>query len=141
ATRWVNWYLHFTQWVVGHAHLALLGTFSFILTASIYYGLPRLTGCEWQSQGLIRAHWWLKTAGFTLMMTSLTVAGLIQSAGWHAAIPVDMWSLEIRPYWILRSISGIMIVLGQCLFAYNAWKSIYGKDRSVAAKAKVEVKA
>lgn len=142
ATRWVNWYLHFTQWVVGHAHLALLGTFSFITVASIYYGLPRLTGREWHSQGLIRAHWWLKTAGFGLMMTSLTIAGLIQSAGWHHAIPVDLWGTELKPYWILRSISGIMIVLGQVLFGYNAWKTLYSKSSATAQKAKVqEVKA
>ncbi len=125
ATRWINWYLHFTQWVVGHAHLALLGTFSFILTASVYYGLPRLTGREWASQGLIRAHWWLKTLGFTLMMVSLTTAGLIQSAGWHHGIPIDMWAMELKPYWIIRGISGIMIVLGQVLFAYNIWKTVY----------------
>jgi cbb3-type cytochrome oxidase subunit 1 len=138
ATRWVNWYLHFTQWVVGHAHLALLGTFSFILTASIYYGLPRLTGREWHSQGLIRAHWWLKTSGFTLMMTSLTIAGLIQSAGWHHGIPIDLWSIEIRPYWIFRSISGIMIVTGQLLFAYNVYKTVYAAPRAVLATAKVQ---
>lgn len=138
ATRWVNWYLHFTQWVVGHAHLALLGTFSFILTASIYYGLPKLTGREWHSQGLIRAHYWLKTLGFALMMTSLTIAGLIQSAGWHHGVPIDLWSIEIKPYWILRAISGIMIVLGQLLFAYNAWKSLYSPG---AAKSTVKAKA
>src|SRR5579883_850004 len=60
ATRWVNWYIHFTQWVVGHAHAALLGTFSFILTSAFYYMLPRLTGREWHSMGLARLHWWLK---------------------------------------------------------------------------------
>jgi len=138
ATRWVNWYLHFTQWVVGHAHLALLGTFSFILTASIYYGLPRLTGREWHSQGLIRAHWWLKTGGFTLMMTSLTIAGLIQSAGWHHGIPIDLWSIEIRPYFIFRSLSGIMIVTGQVLFAYNVYKTVYAAPKAVLATAKVQ---
>ncbi|MBY0360111.1 MAG: cbb3-type cytochrome c oxidase subunit I [Candidatus Obscuribacterales bacterium] len=138
ATRWVNWYLHFTQWVVGHAHLALLGTFSFILTASIYYGLPRITGREWHSQGLIRAHYWLKTLGFMLMMSSLTIAGLIQSAGWHHGVPIDLWSIELKPYWILRAISGIMIVLGQVFFAYNAWKSLYGKESAASAAAKVK---
>lgn len=133
ATRWINWYLHFSQWVVGHAHLALLGTFSFILSASIYYGLPRVTGREWYSQGLIRAHWWLKFLGFLLMMTSLTIAGLIQAAGWAFGIPVDQWSLTIRPYWFLRAISGVMIVLGQLFFAYNTYKTLY-------TPAKVEVK-
>ncbi len=126
ATRWVNWYLHFTQWVVGHAHLALLGTFSFILTSAIYYMLPRLTGREWQSQGLIRAHYWLKFLGFGLMMTSLTIAGLVQSAGWAMGIPVDQWVITLVPYWFLRSISGVMIVTGQCLFAYNTYQTLFG---------------
>jgi cytochrome c oxidase cbb3-type subunit I len=142
ATRWVNWYLHFTQWVVGHAHLALLGTFSFILTSSVYYSLPRITGKEMYSQGLIRAHYWLKFLGFLLMMTSLTTAGLVQSAGWAMGVPVDQWGLQIRPYWFLRSISGIMIVLGQFLFAYNVWKTLYQKPvPTVAPAAKAEVKA
>ncbi|MCC7530446.1 MAG: cbb3-type cytochrome c oxidase subunit I [Candidatus Melainabacteria bacterium] len=143
ATRWVNWYLHFTQWVVAHAHLALLGTFSFILTSAVYYSLPKITGREFYSQGLIRAHYWLKFLGFSLMMTSLTIAGLIQSAGWAMGVPVDQWGLQIRPYWFFRSISGIMIVLGQCLFAYNVWKTLYTKPAlTVAPKAKAaEVKA
>jgi cytochrome c oxidase cbb3-type subunit 1 len=110
---------------VGHAHLALLGTFSFILTSAIYYGLPRITGRAWYSQSLIRSHYWLKFLGFLLMMISLTIAGLIQSAGWAFGMPVDQWSLVIRPYWTLRAISGIMIVLGQFIFAYNTWKTLY----------------
>lgn len=141
ATRWVNWYLHFTQWVVGHAHLALLGTFSFISVAAIYYGLPRLTGRPWYSQGLIRAHYWLKTLGFGAMMTVLTIAGLIQSAGWQMGIPVDQWGLQIRPYWWLRSISGIMIFTGQCLFAYNIYRTLYTPTAVASVKKGQEVKA
>lgn len=142
ATRWVNWYLHFTQWVVGHAHLALLGTFSFISVASIYYGLPRLTGKAWYSQGLIRAHYWLKTLGFAIMMTVLTIAGLVQSAGWAMGIPVDQWGLQIRPYWWLRSLSGIMIFAGQCMFAYNIYRTLYTSTPAIApVKKKAEVKA
>ena len=141
ATRWINWYLHFTQWVVGHAHLALLGAFSFISTASIYYGLPRLTGRPWHSMGLIRAHYWLKTIGFTIMMLSLTTAGLIQSAGWAFGIPVDQWSLQIRPYWPIRAFSGILIFLGQCIFMYNAYRSLYTPVKAVVPTKALEVKA
>ena len=134
ATRWVNWYLHFTQWVVGHAHLALLGTFSFILTAAIYYSLPRLTGREWHSEGLIVSHYWLKFLGFLLMMISLTTAGLIQAAGWSQGYPVDQWSNTLAPYWFLRAISGIMIVTGQLIFCYNVFKTLYTpKDTPVKA--------
>jgi cbb3-type cytochrome oxidase subunit 1 len=136
ATRWINWYLHFTQWVVGHAHLALLGTFSFILTSAFYYSMPRLTGRQWHSQGLIRAHYWLKTLGFLLMMISLTIAGLVQSAGWHHGVPVDQWVIELVPYWFLRSISGIMIVTGQFIFAYNTYRTLYAPVVLVAPAAK-----
>jgi cytochrome c oxidase cbb3-type subunit I len=142
ATRWINWYIHFTQWVVGHAHLALLGAFSFISVASIYYGLPRLTGRPWYSQGLIRAHYWLKTLGFAIMLLSLTTAGLIQSAGWAMGIPVDQWGLQIRPYWLVRTFSGVMIVLGQVLFAYNAYRTLYTPAKALVPAARAqEVKA
>ncbi len=140
ATRWVNWYIHFTQWVVGHAHAALLGTFSFILTSAIYYMLPRLTGREWHSMGLARLHWWLKFVGFTIMYWSLTVAGLVQSAGWQMGYPIDQWSNTLYPYWLVRAISGVMIVTGQAIFCYNAFRTIY-TPRTVEVKAKTrEVK-
>ena len=106
-----------------------LGTFSFILTSAFYYGMPRITGREWHSQGLIRAHWWLKTIGFIIMMSSLTVAGLVQAAGWNFGIPVDQWSLAIRPYWAIRAFSGVMIFLGQVLFAYNVYKTLYSPEK------------
>ncbi len=140
ATRWVNWYLHFGQWVVGHAHLALLGTFSFILTAAIYYGLPRLTGRQWYSTGMIRLHYWLKTLGFVLMLSSLTIAGLVQSAGWHMGIPVDQWGLFIRPYWAIRAFSGVMILLGQLIFAYNVYKTLYVRPAGEPAPAEVKAR-
>lgn len=141
ATRWVNWYLHFTQWVVGHAHAALLGTFSFIVTASIYYALPRLVGFEkWHSEGLIRLHYWFKLIGFIIFYFALTVAGLVQSAGWAMGYPVDQWSNTLTPYWFTRSIGGLLIVTGQCLFAYNVFRTIY-TSRKANVKAKTrEVK-
>lgn len=59
------------------------------------------------------------------MMFALTTAGLIQAAGWAFGVPIDQWSLQIRPYWFLREISGVMILLGQIIFAYNTYKTLY----------------
>jgi cytochrome c oxidase cbb3-type subunit 1 len=98
--------------------------------------MPRITGKAWASQGLIRAHYWLKFLGFLLMMTSLTIAGLVQSAGWAAGIPIDQWSMYIRPYWFFRSLSGIMIVTGQFIFAYNVYKTLYVPAKVVVEAAK-----
>jgi cbb3-type cytochrome c oxidase subunit I len=46
ALRPASQYVHFTNWVVGHAHLALLSAFSFISFAAVYYILPRVSGRE-----------------------------------------------------------------------------------------------
>jgi cytochrome c oxidase cbb3-type subunit 1 len=103
--------------------------------------MPRLTGREWHSQGLIRAHYWLKFLGFTLMMTSLTTAGLVQAAGWALGYPVDQWGLALVPYWLLRAISGFMIVTGQCIFAYNTYKTLFTPRASADSTVKArEVK-
>jgi cbb3-type cytochrome oxidase subunit 1 len=127
ATRWVNWYLHFSNWVVGHAHLALLATFSFIVFGAVYFIIPKVTGRKIHSRALVIWHFWLTLVGWILMLVSLTIAGLIQAAGWHHAIPVDQWVIEMPPYFFARFISGILIVLGQVLFMYNIYRTVFGK--------------
>jgi cytochrome c oxidase cbb3-type subunit I len=125
ATRSINWYLHFSNWVVGHAHLALLATFSFFVFAASYYMVPKFSGRKMFSKRLAVLHFWLTLYGWIIMMISLTIAGLIQAAGWHHGIPIDQWTLELEPYWIIRSISGLMIVLGQVLYMFNMYKTLF----------------
>jgi len=73
-------------------------------------------------------------------MVSLTIAGLVQAAGWAFGVPIDQWSMQIRPYWFFRELSGIMIVLGQILFAYNTYKTLYTPE-AVPAGQPVQAKA
>jgi cytochrome c oxidase cbb3-type subunit I len=127
ATRAINWYLHFSHWVVGHAHLALLATFSFITFSAVYYIIPKITKRRMYSKRLAVYHFWLTLIGWILMLVSLTIAGLIQAAGWHHAIPVDQWGLEMEPYMLVRFISGILIVLGQVFFMLNVYKTVFSK--------------
>jgi cytochrome c oxidase cbb3-type subunit I len=129
ATRSINWYLHFTNWVVGHAHLALLATFSFFVFAASYYIIPKITGRKMYSKRLAVWHFWLSLYGWIIMMISLTIAGLVQAAGWHHGIPIDQWVIELEPYWIVRSLSGVMIVLGQILFMFNIYKTVFNPQQ------------
>lgn len=129
ATRSVNWYLHFSNWVVGHAHLALLATFSFFVFAAAYYIIPRITGRKMYSKRLAVWHFWLSLYGWIIMMLSLTIAGLVQAAGWHHGIPIDQWVIELVPYWWIRSFSGVLIVLGQILFMYNVYKTVFHPEQ------------
>lgn len=127
ATRGINWYIHFTQWVVGHAHAALLGTFTFFVIGSIYYGLQRLTGRKIYSVRLVKWHYWLLLIGFALFFISLTIGGLQQSVGWALGYPVSQWSLILPPMWLVRSIGGTLMFASSCVFGYNVYKSLTEK--------------
>ena len=124
ATRWINWYLHFTHWVVGHAHFALLGTFGFVAWGAIYYCVPRVSGRQWYSRRLANAHYWLSLVGTVIMMTALTIAGLIQASAWEEGIPVYRGVIMVRPFMAMRALSGVLIVAGQLLLVYNVFKTL-----------------
>lgn len=127
ATRAINWYIHFSNWVVGHAHMALLATFSFIVFSATYFIIPKITGRKIYSKGLALWHFWLSLLGWIIMMLDLTIAGLVQAAGWHFNLPVDQWVVELEPFMFIRFISGVMIVLGQVLFMVNIYRTVFGK--------------
>ena len=126
ATRSINWYLHFTQWVPGHAHAALLGAFSNFDMGAIYFILPRVLNKQFYSVALAKAHYWFTLIGFSIFYAAFTIAGLVQSAGWHAGAPVGTWSVELQPYWIFRALGGTMMWFGNVLFLFNIIQTIRG---------------
>lgn len=126
ALRSINMYIHFGQWPVAHAHLALLGSFGFLVWGACYYILPRVSGREFFSPRLVSAHFWLSSLGFIFFLLSLTAAGLVQGSNWWADLPVYQTVLELRPYLVVRAVAGGAIVVGQLVFAYNFIKTIRG---------------
>lgn len=133
AIRSVNWYLHFTQWVVGHAHLALFGFASFIAWAGVYYALPRLLGVEFYSKRLVNYHFWLSLIGFAIFFSSLTVAGLVQAVGWAMGATVQSIVPFLEPYMAVRWIGAAMMITAQYLFAYNVFRTIQAARAARAA--------
>ncbi len=135
ATRAINSYLHFSQWVVGHAHMALLGTFTNIQIAFIYYGLPRILKRPIYSERIANIQFWTSVLGFGLMFVVLTVAGLQQAAGWSSQVMVQYAALWVRPMYLLRTMSGVVIVFSMLLFAYNIYMTVRGAYRERAEAA------
>ncbi len=78
ALRVYNEPLHFTHHTIAHSHLGLYAFFTMVMFGAIYYILPRLTGREFVSARLIKAHFWLVALGISLMFFTLTVGGSIQ---------------------------------------------------------------
>ena len=53
SLRTVNAIVSKTDWIPGHAHMALLGCFSFFAIAGTYYVVPRM----WQHQAALATRW------------------------------------------------------------------------------------
>ncbi len=128
AMRDINSYLHFSQWAVGHAHLALLGSFGFLVMGTIYFVIPRVTGKEIYSMRLASYHFWFTIIGFLLFFASMTNMGLIQSSGWTQNIIVAIVLLQLKPFFIVRALAGGTIIFGQYVFFYNMLMTLRNKN-------------
>lgn len=125
--------IHFTDWVIGHAHMALLGVFTFWIFSAIYYLWERYTGTP-LNKTLSEWHFWLTFVGATFYFVSLWMAGLLQGYLWKNVSVDFMESVRASiPFWWIRSASGLLILLGQILFAINLFRN---KNRQVLPEAK-----
>ena len=134
--------IHFTDWVVAHAHLALLGTFSFWNIGTLMYIWPRVTGKNYYSSKLNWWSYWLILLGFYIFyFIPLTALGLIEGYMWIEMAPFSNVIIAAIPFWFTRFLGGILIYLGFLLFAYNLWKTarvgepIAQKDEEMATVA------
>lgn len=128
ALRSVNVYVHFTNWSVAHAHLALLGFVAFTLFGTVYYIFPRIRGCGVYSERLGWIHWWLTFGGFITFFLVLTAAGLVQGGDYAQGIPTVAVLPAVRNLWIGRAAAGTVIIVAQYVFAYNMVQTLRGKQ-------------
>ncbi len=111
--------IHFTDWVVGHAHLVMFGVFSFWLFGMITHLWPKLYGCDWYAPKWNHWSYWLSTIGLVVMFITLLAAGLMQGYLWKELAPWEASVTSSRPFWHVRTIAGLMIVFGVFLLALN----------------------
>ncbi|MBI4602729.1 MAG: cbb3-type cytochrome c oxidase subunit I [Planctomycetes bacterium] len=111
--------VHFTDWVVGHSHLVMFGVFSFWVLGMIEHLWPRLAGREWHAPAWNAWCYWLSTIGMSAMFVTLVAAGLLQGFLWKELAPWEASVVSSMPFWLARTLSGVMIVLGIFLFGLN----------------------
>jgi cytochrome c oxidase cbb3-type subunit I/II len=115
----VNRFIHFTDWVIGHSHFAMIGFASFIALGGIAHLWQRIPGTRYNER-LMNWSFWLLALGLTLMVTDLTIAGLVEGQVWNSSAP---WIDSVRAvgsYWLVRTLSGLPILAGFLLF----WASL-----------------
>lgn len=104
--------IHFTDWVVGHAHLVMFGVFTFWIFGMIEHLWPKLTGHEWWSEKLRRWHFWLTTIGLAFMVLALTAGGLVDGFMAKGLVPRETILTALRPFWLTRTFTGLFILTG-----------------------------
>lgn len=127
--------IHFTDWVVGHAHLVMFGVFSMWLFGIMTYLFPRLIGRDWYSRRLCEWHFWLSAAGVFVMFGDLALLGVFQGYWWASLQPWDVMTDGSQPFWITRVFSGLAMAAGFICFLINLWKTYRGADGRATAAA------
>ncbi|MCA9185145.1 MAG: cbb3-type cytochrome c oxidase subunit I [Pirellulaceae bacterium] len=113
--------IHFTDWVVGHAHLVMFGVFSLWIFGMMTYLFPRVLQRQWYSSNLAEWHYWLSTIGVGIMALDLILGGLFQGYYWASLQPWDVSVNGSQPFWITRVFAGLMMFGGLLCFLYNLW--------------------
>lgn len=151
ALRNVNEITSKTDWVVGHSHMTLYGAFTFFAIAGVYGALPTLTGRPLYSKRLADWHFTLNLVGAALMFLSLHIGGFIQGLQWASWADGESYRIfqsnlnnlsfvqtvaNIQFYWILRALSGVVILFGNLIFVWNVFSTVLGPSIFLPVKEK-----
>lgn len=121
AFRSLNETWHFTDFTVGHAHLAMYGFVVFLIWGGIYALLPRLTGRE-PSHGAIGLHFWLAVVGLAAYVGSLSIGGTLRGLSWISGAPFLESVTLMVPWWLGRAVGGTLMFVSHLVFAVNLWR-------------------
>jgi cytochrome c oxidase cbb3-type subunit 1 len=134
SLRSVNAIVSKTDWIPGHAHMALLGCFSFFAIAGCYYVVPRAFKTRLHSDGLANWSFWLFMIGGLGFFVTLWLGGFWQGWQWNnPSIPFIDTVVALKPVWTVRFFSGALIFAGITTFLYNILATVVGRSEAQVA--------
>jgi cytochrome c oxidase cbb3-type subunit 1 len=120
--------IHFTDWVVGHAHLVMFGVFSMWIYGFMTHLIPKLLNRPWYSRRLAEWHFWLSAVGVFVMFLDLGLAGVLQGFYWAGLQPWEVMLDGSQAFWIVRMFAGLMMFGGFLCFIYNILMTLRGPE-------------
>jgi cbb3-type cytochrome oxidase subunit 1 len=124
---------HFTNWTIGHSHIAVLGFSGFIALGAMWHVLPLVSGREIYSRRLLNIQFGLVMFGLIGFFIVLTTAGLVQGHSWYNGNTVYKTLPQIIPYMVLRAMLGVLIVGGAVIGFYNMVMTLF-RGRRLSAE-------
>jgi cytochrome c oxidase cbb3-type subunit 1 len=128
SLRTVNAIVSKTDWIPGHAHMAVLGAFSFFAIGGAYYAIPRMIGARLHSDAMANASFWLWLVGGLTFFVSLWIGGFLQGLQWNdVTIPFIDTVRFMSPFWAARLLGGTLMFAGILLFFWNVLMTYVGR--------------
>ena len=127
----VNVISHFTDWTIAHVHIGGLGWNGMLTFGMLYWLFPRLYRTELYSKKMANQHFWIATLGILLYAVPMYIAGFMQGLMWQDFNPdgtlqnADFLKTvtQLKPYYYLRSIGGLLYLSGAIMMFYNLVKT------------------
>lgn len=127
----VNAISHFTDWTIAHVHVGALGWNGFLTFAILYWLIPRIFKTELYSKKLANVHFWIGTLGIVFYVVPMYWAGFLQASMLKEFTPEGQLKYQfletvqqMRPFYLMRSIGGMLFLTGALIMAYNLIKTI-----------------
>ena len=113
-----NSFIHFSDWVIGHSHLAMIGFASFAAMGGLGHLWQRMPRVRHNRRAMAWSYW-LLVIGLGLMVVDLTGAGLVQATLWRRRLPWIDSVRASRPYWAFRTVDGVVLLAGFIVFGLS----------------------
>ena len=127
----VNAISHFTDWTIAHVHVGALGWNGFLTFGILYWLIPKMFNTPLYSKRLATNHFWIGTIGIILYAVPMYWAGFEQAMMWKQFTEEGTLKFQfletvthIIPLYIVRSIGGLLYLIGALVMIYNLIKTI-----------------
>lgn len=127
----VNAIAHFSDWIIAHVHVGALGWNGFLTFSILYWLIPKLYRTPLYSVKLAGTHFWIGTVGIVLYAVPMYWAGFTQAMMWKQFTEEGTLAFQfletvthILPLYILRSIGGLLYLIGMFIMIYNLAKTV-----------------
>lgn len=122
---------HFTDWIIAHVHIGALGWNGFLTFGILYWLIPKLYNTQLYSKKMANFHFWTGLLGIVFYASAMYWSGLTQSLMWKQFTPEGVLQypnfletvLQIVPMYYIRTIGGLLFIVGILSMAYNLYKT------------------
>ncbi|MFT6500093.1 MAG: cytochrome c oxidase cbb3-type subunit I/II [Crocinitomicaceae bacterium] len=131
ALKNINSLSHYTDWTIAHVHVGGLGWNGMFAFGMLYWLFPKIFRIKLYSKKLANQHFWIATLGIILYAIPMYIAGFVQGLMWQEfnadgtlANPEFLETTQaLAPYYMLRSLGGLLFIIGAIMLFYNLIKT------------------